>query len=125
VVPSDVNPHAGGRRFTGTPPTEWVDFNAYIPPDTAERDDEVLKILKWGETGVSPMELTDQQRQNALEATRYLVDHTQYRVGHFQIECSVVDGAEVLGVGMVEIVIVHQGRLSETFPFNTPPPSNN
>lgn len=124
AVASDVILHGGGRHYLRTPPTESVDFYAYIPPDPSERDEEALKILKWGEAGVAPEQLTDQQRRDAIETARYMVDHTQYRLGHFQIECSVVDGTDVLGVGMVELIIVYEGRLSETFPFNTPPPSS-
>jgi hypothetical protein len=121
VVPSDVTVHGGGGGgWASNPPPEWVDFDAFIPLDPAERDEEALKFLAFVEQGLAPEQLTNKQRQNAMEVARYVVEHTQHRVGHFQIECSVVDGANVVGVGIVEVIVAYKGRFSDTLPGISP-----
>lgn len=116
AVASDVIVHGGGSEGWDGNPVDWVGFYAYIPLDPPQRDEEVLKFLTQIEAHLAPEQLTNEERQNAMKAARDIVDHTQLRVGHFQIECSVLDGADVVGVGFVELIIVNKGRLSDPDP---------
>jgi hypothetical protein len=37
----------------------------------------------------------------------------QHRVGHFQVECRVLDGSRVIGRDVVELEVLFKGRFSE------------
>jgi hypothetical protein len=43
------------------------------------------------------------------------------RVGHFQVECHILDGDRVMGVGVVEFEVLFKGRFSDVgLPGATP-----
>ena len=56
-------------------------------------------------------QITEEARQRRLEHLRDLV--YQHRVGHFQVECRILDGNRVMGVGVVELEVLFKGRFSD------------
>jgi hypothetical protein len=114
-VPSEEHQTGGG----GSGPEEWVIFYVHIPLDPTERDDEARKYLAKLEKSLPSQPLTDEARQRALERTRELV--YQHRVGHFQVECRILDGDSVIGVGVVELEVLFKGRFSDAGLPASPP----
>jgi len=101
----------GGGGFGSNPEPEWVKFYIHIPLESAERDVEARRYLEKLEKSMQPKELTEQEHQRALDRTRDLV--YQHRVGHFQVECHILDGDRVMGVGVVELEVLFTGRFSD------------
>ena len=64
-------------------------------------------------------EITEQAHQRALDRTREFV--YQHRVGHFQVECRILDGDRVMGVGIVELEVLFKGRFSDVGLPASPP----
>jgi hypothetical protein len=56
-------------------------------------------------------QFTEDAQKKALEKVRRLV--YQHRVGHFQVDCRVLDGSRVMGSDIVEIEVVFKGRFSD------------
>jgi hypothetical protein len=83
---------AGG--FGPNPEPEWVDFYVHIPLESAERDAEARRYLARLEKSMAPEEITEQAHQRALDRARESV--YQHRVGHFQLECHILDGDRVV-----------------------------
>ena len=54
---------------------------------------------------------TEDGKKKMLERLRPFV--YQQRVGHFQVECRVLDGSRVMGADVVEIEVVFKGRFSD------------
>jgi hypothetical protein len=109
VVPSEVNPTGVGSG--PDPEEEWVVFYAHIPLDPTEGDDEARRYLARLEKWMAPQEITEEARERALERLRGLV--YQHRVGHFLLECRVLDGDRIIGVGVVEFEVLFKGRFSD------------
>ena len=107
-VPSEVHPTGGGTE--GDPEKEWVDFYLHIPLEPAERDDEARRYLAKIEKALPPQKITEEDRQRALEGARDFV--YQHRVGHFQVECRILDGDRVIGTGVIEVEVLFKGRFS-------------
>ena len=82
----------------------------HIPLESAERDAEARRYLAKLEESM-PRPITGEAQQRALERTREFV--YQHRVGHFQVECSILDGEHVMGVGVVELEVLFKGRFSD------------
>ncbi len=116
-VPSEMHPTGGG--FESHPEMEWVDFYLNIPLEPAERDAEAEKYLAKLEKSMPPPKLTEDARQQALGRIRELV--SQHRVGHFQVECRILNGDRVIGIGVVELEVLFKGRFSDTGPPASPP----
>src|ERR1700680_2506956 len=109
LVPSEVHQSGGGSGtnpgLVGTnPELEWVVFYVHIPLDAAERDAEFLRYLAKMEKLLAPQQITKEDRQRALERAGDLV--YQHRVGHFHLECRLLDGDRVIGVGVVELEVL-------------------
>ena len=68
---------------------------------------------------MAPEQITEEAHQRALERTRELV--YQHRVGHFQVECRILDGDRVMGVGIVEVEVLFKGRFSDVGLPASPP----
>jgi len=64
-------------------------------------------------------EITEQAHQRALDRTRDFV--YQHRVGHFQVECHILDGDRVVGIGIVELDVLFKGRFSDVELSASPP----
>jgi len=116
-VLSEVHPTGGG--FGGDPEKEWVDFYVHIPLEPAERDDEARRYLAKIEKALPPPKITEEDRQQALEGARDFV--YQHRVGHFQVECRILDGDRVIGIGVVEVEVLFKGRFSDVGLLASPP----
>ena len=120
-VPSEASPT--GHGLGGDPEMEWVIFYVHIPLEPTERDDEarkyLAKMLAEREKAWPSLQLTDEDRQRALERLREFV--YQHRVGHFQIECRILDGDQLMGVGVIELEVLFKGRFSELGLPGSPP----
>jgi hypothetical protein len=116
-VPSEAYPTGGG--VGGDPEQEWVDFYIHIPLEVAERDAEAEKYLAKLEKSGPPQKITEAVRQQALDRIRESV--SQHRVGHFQVECRILDGDRVVGIGGVEVEVLFKGRFSDVGPPSSPP----
>ena len=114
-VPSEEHQMGGG----GSGPEEWAIFYVHIPLEPTERDDEARRYLAKLEKSTAPQQITEEARQRALEQTREFV--YQHRVGHFQLECRILDGDRLIGVGVVELEVLFKGRLSEVGLPASPP----
>jgi len=115
-VPSEVQIDGGGG-FGPDPTPEWVDFGVLIPLEPADRDAEVRKLIaKLKKATGRPM---TKEGQRGLERLRELV--AQQRVGHFQVECRVMDGDRVMGVGVVEFEVLFKGHFSDVALPGAPP----
>jgi hypothetical protein len=120
LAPSEVHQSGGGGGgFGPDPEPEWVDFYVHIPLESAARDAEVRRYLAKLEKSMAPEQITEEAHQRALDRTRELV--YQHRVGHFQVECRILDGDRVMGVGVVELEVLFKGRFSDVGLPASPP----
>jgi hypothetical protein len=114
-VPSEVHVFGvGGDGLGADPEPEYVDFYVHIPLDSAEADAEALRYLAKLEASMTPeqkAQFTENVQKKALENVRPLV--YQHRIGHFQVDCRVLDGSRVMGSDIVEIEVVFKGRFSD------------
>lgn len=107
LVPSETNQTGG----SSTSEPELVYFHLHIPLEPAERDVEVNRLLAKIEKSMPSEQVTEESHQRALKRLRELV--YQHRVGHFEVECRILDGDRVIGVAIVELEILFQGRFSD------------
>jgi hypothetical protein len=107
LVPSETNQTGGGY---GTE-AESVYFHVHIPLEPAERDAEANRLLTKVEKSMPPEQITEQTHKLALERLREFV--YQHRVGHFEVECRILDGDRVMGVAVVELEVLFKGRFSD------------
>ena len=68
---------------------------------------------------MAPAQITGEAHQRALERTREFV--YQHREGHFQVECRIMYGDRVMGVGIVELEVLFKGRFSDVGLPASPP----
>ena len=115
LVPSEVHVvGGGGGGFGPEPAPEWVEFDVLIPLDSEELDAEARRYLAKVEESMTPeqkAQVTQLPQNKALENIRQLV--YQNRVGHFQLECHVLDGSRVMGTNSVEFEVLFKGRFSD------------
>jgi len=116
-VPSEVKVTGGG--YGPDPAPEWVDFIVLIPLAPADRDAEARRLIARLETPMPHPQMTSEDRQRELERMRELA--VQQPVGHFQVECRVMDGNRVIGAGIVEFEVLFKGRFSDALPPVAPP----
>jgi hypothetical protein len=64
-------------------------------------------------------QFTEDARKKALENLRPLV--YQHRVGHFQLQCHVLDGSRVMGADVIELEVLYKGRFSDLGLPGSPP----
>jgi hypothetical protein len=107
LVSSEVNQTGGGYDTE----TESVFFDAHIPLETTERDDEARRFVARIEKSMAPEQITEEGHQQMLKRAREFVD--PHRVGHFQVECRVLDGDRIIGLGVVELEVLFKGRVSD------------
>jgi hypothetical protein len=108
LIPSETNQTGGGSYATEV---EWVFLHFHIPLEPAERDAEVNRLLAKMEKSMPAEQVTKEEHQRALERLRELV--YQHRVGHFEVECRILDGDRVTGVAVVELEVLFKGRFSD------------
>ena len=122
-VPSEVRVFAGGGDgFGPNPEPEWVEFDMLIPLDSKELDAEARRYLAKLQESMTPeqkAQFATYPQEKALENLRQFV--VQNRVGHFQVECRVLDGSRVMGVDIIELEVLFKGRFSDTGLFGSPP----
>ena len=123
LVPSEVHVFGGGGDgFGADPEREYVDFYVHIPLDSAEADAEARRYLVKLEesmTAEQKSQFTEDAQKKVLENLRPLV--YQHRVGHFQVDCRVLDGSRVMGADMVELEVLFKGRFSDVGLPGSPP----
>jgi hypothetical protein len=123
LVPSEVHyVGGGGGGFGPDPEPEWVDFYVHIPLDSEELDAEARRYLAKLEESMTPeqkRQFTEDAQKKALERLRQLV--YQHRVGHFQVDCRVLDGSRVMGADVVELEVLFKGRFSDVGLPASPP----
>ena len=120
LVPSEVKQSGGGSQ--PDPELEWVDFYVHIQLKDAERDAEVRRYVDKLFKSMVPDQINqvpEGGHQRALERVRELV--YQNRIGHFQVECRILDGDRVMGVGVVELEVLFKGRFSDVGLGGSPP----
>jgi len=123
LVPSEVHVvGGGGDGFGPNPELEWVEFDVLILLDSKQIDAEARRYLAKLEESMTPEQKT-QFRQlphdKALENIRQLV--YQNRVGHFQLDCRVLDGSRVIGTNSVKLEVLFKGRFSDVgLPASSP-----
>ena len=115
LVPSEVHyVGGGGDGFGPNPEPEWVKFDVLIPLDSKELDAEARRYLAKLEASMTPeqkVQFTQLPQNKALENIRQFV--YQNRVGHFQLDCRVLDGSRLLGAASVELEVLFKGRFSD------------
>jgi len=108
-VPSEVNSSGGGLDGD----TEWVDFYIHIPLDAAERDAEIrayIANLEKSEADAHLQEYIRLLRKNPQALAPMI---SQNRAGRFEVDCRVLDGEAVIGVGTVDLEVLFKGRFSD------------
>ncbi len=109
VVPSEAQEFGG--RSDDVMDIEWVTFNVRLPIESAERDEEARRLFAKLEEA-RPLQLSDEARQQALKnITENMI--AQHRIGHFQLECRVMDEERVVSTGRVEMEVLFKGRISD------------
>jgi len=115
LVPSEVHVFgSGGDGFGPDPEPEYVDFYLHIPLDSAEADAEARRYLVKIEASMTPeqkRQITRDAWERGLERLQQFV--YQHRVGHFQVDCRVLDGSSVMGADVVELEVLFKGRFSD------------
>ena len=106
-VPSEVNFYGGGQNRE----LEYVSFYLDLPLDRAERDLEARRYLDRLQKK-APRVISDSESKQMVEGISQFV--SQHRAGHFRVECRVLDGTRVVGVGVVELEVLFKGRFSDS-----------
>ncbi len=123
LLSSVVQIVASGEGGTGhNPEPEWVEFDVLIPLDPKELDAEARRYLARFEAEMTPgqkAEFRKSPENKALENIRQFV--YQNRVGHFQLDCRILDGSRVLGAASVELEVLFKGRFSDVGLPASPP----
>ncbi len=120
LVPSEV--HIVGGGFGPDPEPEWVDFYVLIPLDSKELDAEARRYLVKLEDSMTPeqkAQFSNYPQEKALENLRQLV--YQNRLGHFHLDCRVLDGSRVMGTDSIELEVLFRGRFSDVGLPGSPP----
>jgi hypothetical protein len=106
-VPSEVKASGGGSDRE----REFVNFSLYLPLERTERDLEARRYLDRLQKK-APGVISDSESKQMLEGISRFV--SQHRSGHFRVECRVLDGTRVVGVGVVELEVLFKGRFSDS-----------
>jgi hypothetical protein len=104
------------------PELVWVAFYVHIQLRDAERDAEVRRYVDELFKSMAPDQINQIPEggdQRALGRVREFV--YQNRLGHFQVECRILDGDRVMGVGVVELEVLFKGRFSDVGRPGSPP----
>lgn len=120
LVPSEVNVSAGDSDRSGSKQQEWVVFYINIPLDPAERDAEISRYLVNLERGWADDQAPEEVHEHEQEQLRLLRKYSeilapmvsQYRVGRYRVECRVLDGDRMMGVGRVGLEVLFKGVLT-------------
>jgi hypothetical protein len=123
LVPSEVHiVGGGGDGFGADPAPECVEFDVLIPLDSKELDAEARRYLAKMMESMTPeqkVQVGQLPQNKAVENIRQFV--VQNRVGHFQLDCRVLDRSRVLGTASVELEVLFKGRFSDAGLPGSPP----
>ena len=123
LVSSEVHVVAGGGDgFGPNPEPEWVEFDVLIPLDSKGLDAEAHRYLAKLQESMTPEQKAQFKaypQEKAVENLRQLI--YQNRVGHFQLDCHVLDGSRVMGTDSVELEVLFKGRFSDVGLPGAPP----
>ena len=121
LVPSEVHLIGGFRRgFDRTPPNqEGVYFLMHVPLDPVEREAEAERYWAKIADKMPQERRSEEARRQSLERLQKVV--YQHRLGRFRVECRVMDGKHVLGIGTVQFQVLFKGRFSDLGPPAVPP----
>src|SRR6266700_190141 len=107
-VPSETNQTGGGFDSE----VESVLFDFHVPLGSAERNEEANRIVAMIEKSMpSSVPITEKSHDLALERARKIVG--EHRVGHFRVQCSILEGDRVLDVAIVELEVLFKGHFSD------------
>jgi hypothetical protein len=100
LVPSEAQV-TGGMKGIGPVPAgqEGVLFYLHMPLDPGEREAEAERYWAKMQNEVPQDARSEETRRQPLERLRQFV--YQHRVGRFRVDCRVMDGTQVLGIGSV------------------------
>jgi hypothetical protein len=115
LVPSETNQTGGGGSNTEA---ESVYITFHVPLGSADLDAEANRIVAWVEKSMPSEQITEESHR-ALERIRKFVG--EHRVGHFQVECRILDGDRVMGVAVVELEVLFKGHFSDIGLQASPP----
>ena len=120
VVPASVNVSGGGGNQT----TESVWFDLSIPVESAERDAAIRDYITdlTARAGGSP-DGRDRALAPAVAAMKpdvFVGLFRQHRIGLFRVECRVLDGDRLLGIGAVALEVLFKGRFFDQEAFRKP-----
>lgn len=119
-VPSETKVTFVMKGF-GSVPTgyEGVLFSLHIPLLPAARKVEARRYLDKWKDEMPPDLRSELAQRDAVERLQSFV--YQHRIGRFRVECRVMDGHQVLGIGIVQLEVVFKGRFSDLGPLGVPP----
>ena len=120
VVPAAVNVSGGGGDQT----TESVWFDLSIPVESSERDAAIREYIAElaGLAGASPdsRERAMAPTVAAMKPETFVGLFRQHRIGSFRVECRVLDGDRLLGIGEVALEVLFKGRFFDQEGFRKP-----
>ena len=120
LVPSEAHVTGGIKGFGPVPPGhEGVLFYLQVPLVPAEREAEAERYWAKIQDKMPQEARSEKARLQALEGLQHLV--SQHRIGRFRVECRVMDGTQVLGIGTVQLQVVFKGRFSDLGLPGVPP----
>lgn len=123
-VPSNTTVSGGGEDAG----REYVDFYLFLPLDPAERQREMRRYIanlrKSAGATIDDAHWQQLESSGSLSSSSDLV--SQHRAGHFRVQCRILDGTRVMGVGILEFDVLFKGRFSDFVGFpgywQEPPP---
>jgi hypothetical protein len=120
VVPASVNLSGGGGDQT----TESVWFDLNIPVESAERDAAIRDYITelMGRAGASSdgRDRALAPTVSAMKPEMFVGLFRQHRIGSFRVECPVLDGDRLLGIGEVALEVLFKGRFFDQEAFRKP-----
>jgi hypothetical protein len=97
-------------------------FEVHIPLDSAEAGAVARRYLAKLEASMTPeqkKQITQDAWERGLARLQQLV--YKHRVGHFQVDCRVLDGSRVMGADVVELEVLFKGHFSDVRLPGSPP----
>ena len=110
AVPSNVRVSGDGQNLD----MEYVNFYVDVPIDVGERDAAIrawmARVVRAAEQSGDPNERNQAQLVQKISPSTFAATFRQHRVGRFQAECQVLDGAKALAHGRVDFEVIFKGN---------------
>jgi len=110
LVPSGTQVTGGMDDFGLVPPQEGVIFVLNLPLGLPARQAEAQRLFDKMQNS-RPEHVPEITRQEAVKRIQKSV--SQHRVGQFLVECRLLDGTRVMGIGIVQLEVLFKGRFSD------------